>query len=71
MATYEYSCEYCGVIEILQKMSDDKLKICPKCGGYIKRMISKGTGFILNGKDWPGQEIRRKKDGVNESKTKD
>jgi putative FmdB family regulatory protein len=52
MPTYEYACRACGhVFEIVQKMSDDPLVICPECGGELRKVFSapaiafKGPGF--------------------------
>jgi predicted nucleic acid-binding Zn ribbon protein len=30
-------------------MSDDPVKVCPKCGGTVKRLIGGGTGIIFKG----------------------
>jgi putative FmdB family regulatory protein len=50
--TYEYACRACGhVFEIVQKMSDDPLVICPECGGELRKVFAppaisfKGSGF--------------------------
>lgn len=32
MATYDYKCKKCGVIEVTKKMTDEEPVICPKCG---------------------------------------
>ena len=52
MPTYEYRCRACGhVFEIVQKMSDDPLVICPECGGELRKVFTppaiafKGSGF--------------------------
>ena len=52
MPTYEYRCRACGhVFEIVQKMSDDPLVICPECGGELRKVFAppaiafKGSGF--------------------------
>jgi putative FmdB family regulatory protein len=52
MPTYEYACRACGhVFEIVQKMSDDPLVICPECGGALRKVFAppaisfKGSGF--------------------------
>ena len=44
MPTYEYACTSCGNgWEEIQKISEDPLKVCPKCGQETaKRMISGG-----------------------------
>ncbi|HYH06755.1 MAG TPA: FmdB family zinc ribbon protein [Thermoanaerobaculia bacterium] len=52
MPIYEYQCRQCNERhEIIQKLSDDPLAHCPKCGGEMKKLISspaiqfKGSGF--------------------------
>lgn len=52
MPTYEYKCKECShQFEIWQKMIDEPLTICPKCGGVIRRLlfpagvVFKGSGF--------------------------
>ena len=50
MPTYEYKCEDCGhIFEKFQKMSDLPLKLCPECGGKVKRIIGTGGGIIFKG----------------------
>lgn len=58
MPNYEYECEICGNdFEVLQKMSDEPIKTCPKCGGKVRRLIGsfavsfKGSGFYVNDKN--------------------
>jgi putative FmdB family regulatory protein len=49
MPTYDYLCESCGYkFEKFQKMSDDPLKKCPKCGKEVKRLIGTGMGVIFS-----------------------
>lgn len=52
MPTYEYLCRACAhTFEIVQKMSDDPLTICPECGGDLRKVFAppaitfKGSGF--------------------------
>ncbi len=52
MPTYGYRCSNCGnQFEISQRMSDEPLKVCPKCQGklikilYPTGVIFKGSGF--------------------------
>ncbi len=48
MPTYEYrakegeeGCAYCAEgFELTQSMSKDPVKVCPKCGAEVKRVIS-------------------------------
>ena len=52
MPIYEYQCDDCGaLIEAFQKMSDDPLTECEKCGGPLRKVLHpvaihfKGSGF--------------------------
>ena len=50
MPTYEYECRTCShSFEQFQSMSEEPLKICPKCGGKVRRLIGGGTGIIFKG----------------------
>jgi putative FmdB family regulatory protein len=50
MPTYEYECKECSYnFEVFQSMSDEPLKICPKCGKEIRRLIFGGAGVIFKG----------------------
>jgi putative FmdB family regulatory protein len=49
MPTYEYMCKNCGKFEEIQRMSDEPLSQCPKCGGHVRRLISKNVGIIFKG----------------------
>lgn len=52
MPIYEYQCDECGAsFEVMQKMSDDPLTECEKCGGSLRKVLHpvaihfKGSGF--------------------------
>ena len=52
MPIYEYQCKQCNERhEIIQRISEEPLAHCPKCGGDMKKLISspaiqfKGSGF--------------------------
>ncbi|MHB0896888.1 MAG: FmdB family zinc ribbon protein [Spirochaetales bacterium] len=50
MPTYEYECRACHhTFEKFQSMSDEPEKVCPECGGAVRRMIGGGTGVIFKG----------------------
>ncbi len=50
MPTYEYECKKCGhLFERFQSMMEDPVKVCPECGGKVKRLISSGAGLIFKG----------------------
>ena len=52
MPIYEYRCDACGdSFDVLQRMADDPLVICAKCGGTLRKVLHpvaihfKGSGF--------------------------
>lgn len=50
MPLYEYECKACGVrFERRQSITDDAVKICPECGGEVRRVI-RPAGIIFKGK---------------------
>jgi putative FmdB family regulatory protein len=52
MPIYEYRCEKCGkVFEVLQRFSDDPVKIHEACGGAVEKLISH-SAFQLKGSGW-------------------
>ncbi len=53
MPTYEYGCEACGnQWELEQRISEDPVKKCPKCGKMKARRMISGGNFILKGSGW-------------------
>jgi len=65
MPTYEYTCRDCGhTFDIVQKMADDALTICPRCGGRLRKVFAapaiafKGSGFYAtdHGKGSKGRD---------------
>jgi len=68
MPVYEYRCEKCRKeFEIEQKISEEPIKKCPKCGGKVTRLIS-NTSFVLKGSGWYVTDYARK--GKTEEKPK-
>jgi putative FmdB family regulatory protein len=54
MPLYEYSCHRCGKnFEVIQKFSDEPLKMHEECGGDVERLVSpsalqfKGSGWYV------------------------
>jgi putative FmdB family regulatory protein len=70
MPVYEYQCTACSFeFEREQRISEDPIKKCPKCGKQkAKRLISR-TSFVLKGGGWYGdlygsvKPASEKKDG--------
>jgi len=53
--TYQYACTECGdQLEVVQRFTDDPLKVCGTCGGKLRKVFSpvgivfKGSGFYRN-----------------------
>lgn len=50
MPTYDYKCLNCNSsFEVFQKMNDEPIKNCPKCGGKVKKLIGTGLSPIFKG----------------------
>ena len=50
MPTYEYRCPSCGNdFEKFQRMSEDPVAACPRCGASADRRISGGAGLVFKG----------------------
>ena len=59
MPIYAYRCEACGFAkDVLQKMSDDTLTVCPQCqADAFKKQIT-AAGFQLKGSGWYVTDFR-------------
>ena len=53
MPTYDYACDNCGhEFERQQRITENPLKKCPKCGKDKARRMIGGGNFILKGGGW-------------------
>ncbi len=67
MPIYEYKCNACGHrFEKLQSFSEEPIKTCPRCGGEVKKLISRSS-FILKGSGWYATDYARKNGGSSSS----
>ena len=75
MPVYEYACEKCGhEFEASQRITDEPIKVCPKCRARrVKRLISQ-TSFVLKGSGWysdlyssKGKDKKEKSDSESSS----
>jgi putative FmdB family regulatory protein len=67
MPLREYQCDACGHrFEVIQKMSDPPLEVCPKCGGVIRKLQA-APAFHLKGTGWYVTDYA-KKDQSSEGK---
>lgn len=77
MPTYDYECKTCGRFEFSQRITEDPLDECPKCGGNdIRRLISRNVGIIFKGPGFYVTDNRRSngkgdnKEAASESSSK-
>ncbi len=69
MPIYSYKCNACGhQSDVLQKMSDAPLTICPACGkdSYAKQLTA--AGFVLKGGGWYVTDFKDQKGKGQEKK---
>ena len=61
MPIYEYVCQSCGnKTEVLQRISEKPLKICPRCGGKLKKAVS-APAIQFTGSGWYVTDYARAK----------
>jgi putative FmdB family regulatory protein len=81
MPTYGYECKKCKhTFDAFQSMKDEPLKVCPKCGKELRRLINgggavifKGNGFYVtdkNGKSGSSRESSSSGDSGSKSDSK-
>lgn len=68
------------MFEYFQAMSDEPIQNCPQCKGYVRRLISGGSGLIFKGSGFyitdyvkkkpPSSEKKQDKTAKTETKTK-
>jgi putative FmdB family regulatory protein len=75
MPTYEYRCRDCGhTFEVVQKMTDEALTVCPDCGGELRKVFAvpaiafKGSGFYATDH---GKKAKRPSETSEKSEPKD
>jgi putative FmdB family regulatory protein len=60
MPTYEYECAKCNyTFEEFQQIKEKPLKICPKCKGPLRRLITGGAGLIFKGSGFYVTDYKR------------
>jgi len=75
MPIYAYKCSSCGYAQdVLQKVSDTPLTVCPQCHAetYAKQLTA--AGFQLRGSGWYATDFKNgsgKRNGTGESKGSD
>jgi putative FmdB family regulatory protein len=59
MPIYAYRCESCGhAQDVLQRLSDPLLTVCPACGAPTYRKQLTAAGFQLKGSGWYATDFR-------------
>jgi len=59
MPIYAYRCESCGhAKDVLQKISDAPLTVCPACGADAFRKQVTAAGFQLKGSGWYATDFK-------------
>jgi putative FmdB family regulatory protein len=74
MPTYDYKCENCGRFEKMQRITEDALKECPKCGGRVERLISKNVAVVFKGSGFyktDSQLVKARVRSLNNDRQKD
>jgi putative FmdB family regulatory protein len=70
MPIYAYKCADCGhEKEVLQKISDAPLTVCPDCGHPTMAKMVTAAGFQLKGSGWYATDFRNKDAGGKPGKT--
>jgi putative FmdB family regulatory protein len=66
MPIYAYRCESCGhAQDVLQKVSDPVLQVCPACGASSFKKQLTAAGFQLKGSGWYATDFRGGSGGGN------
>lgn len=61
MPIYEYECSECGhKLEVMQRMSDARLKTCPSCHEDALVKLVSAAGFQLKGTGWYETDFKNK-----------
>jgi putative FmdB family regulatory protein len=68
MPTYEYECGQCGVFDVFQSITAEKLKNCPECGSPVRRRIGTGAGIVFKGSGFYETDFKNKKGAKPDSK---
>ena len=69
MPIYAYRCESCGhAKDVLQKVSDAPLSVCPQCGEASFRKQVTAAGFQLKGSGWYVTDFRNNNGGAAPAK---
>src|ERR1700734_1380246 len=63
MPIYEYECSHCRYyLEVIQKLSDARLKKCPSCGKNALKKLVSAPVFRLKGAGWYETDFKSDKE---------
>ena len=69
MPTYEYACRECDHgLEVVQSFTDDPLRVCPQCGGDLRKVYS-AAGIIFKGSGYYVTDSRAAAGGTKNGDT--
>jgi putative FmdB family regulatory protein len=69
MPLYEYKCSSCGeLFEVIERFSDEPLKVHEKCGGAVERQLS-APALQFKGTGWYVTDYARKSGGGSNGKS--
>jgi putative FmdB family regulatory protein len=72
MPIYAYKCASCGFAkDVLQKVSDAPLSVCPECGAQAFNKQITAAGFQLKGSGWYVTDFRGGSSGGSAGKSDD
>ena len=75
MPIYDYKCSECEhQIELIQKISDDPMTVCPKCNKKSLKKLISAPSFRLKGSGWYETDFKtgkKKNISLNESSKSD
>jgi putative FmdB family regulatory protein len=74
MPIYAYRCDHCGFQQdVLRKLSDPPLSVCPQCGQDTFKKQVTAAGFQLKGSGWYVTDFRNPatKEGKGDAKSGD
>lgn len=61
MPIYEYQCTSCHhQFDLLQKINDEPVKLCPKCAKDTAVRLVSAAGFQLKGSGWYATDFKNK-----------
>lgn len=69
MPTYDYECKSCGCFEEYQSITAEPLEICPRCGGKVRRLISRNPVILFEGPGFHVTDYRKNSSHVSKEES--